>query len=101
MIMHCMRLSVAGVNPQSVRGTSTGVYVGCVGFEAHVVWGGNSETMTGYEMQGCARSMLANRLSYFFDFKGSAEINIKYCLILNIILNILNIKYQNINVDMT
>ena len=28
------------------------------------------DNMVGYEMTGCTRSMFANRLSYFFDFKG-------------------------------
>lgn len=59
-----------GVNPQSVRGSRTGVFIGCSASEAHDAWTADAERVTGYEMTGCTRSMFANRLSYFFDFKG-------------------------------
>jgi len=59
-----------GVNPQSVRGSRTGVFVGCSASEAHDAWTADAERVTGYEMTGCTRSMFANRLSYFFDFRG-------------------------------
>jgi len=61
---------VTGVNPQSVRGSRTGVFIGCSASEAHDAWTADAERVTGYEMTGCTRSMFANRLSYFFDFRG-------------------------------
>jgi len=62
---------ITGVNPQSVRGSRTGVFIGCSASEAHDAWTADADRVTGYEMTGCTRSMFANRLSYFFDFRGS------------------------------
>ena len=60
-----------GVNPQSVRGSRTGVFVGRFGNEAHDAWNAVSDDRsTGYELTGCTGSMAANRISYFFDFTG-------------------------------
>jgi fatty acid synthase len=53
-----------------VRGSKTGVFIGCSASEAHEVWAMDLDKLSGYEMTGCTRSMFANRLSYFFDFKG-------------------------------
>merc|ERR1712089_104211 len=60
----------AGVNPVSVRGSRTGVFLGCSASESHDAWSADLENIVGYEMTGCTRSMFANRISYFFDFKG-------------------------------
>ncbi|XP_013390789.1 fatty acid synthase isoform X1 [Lingula anatina] len=60
----------AGVNPQHVRGSRTGVYIGVSSSEAGEVWSADPETLIGYSMTGCQRAMFANRLSFYFDFKG-------------------------------
>lgn len=60
----------AGVDPAAARGSRTGVFIGCSASEAHDAWSSDPDKMTGYEMTGCTRSMFANRLSFFFDFKG-------------------------------
>uniref|UniRef100_A0AAN0MN29 Fatty acid synthase n=1 Tax=Bubalus bubalis TaxID=89462 RepID=A0AAN0MN29_BUBBU len=60
----------AGINPASIRGTNTGVWVGVSGSEASEALSRDPETLVGYSMVGCQRAMLANRLSFFFDFKG-------------------------------
>ena len=60
----------AGVNPQSIRGTKTGVFIGSSFSEAAEAWASDMEKTTGYAMTGCCRAMFANRLSYFFDLKG-------------------------------
>lgn len=60
----------AGFDPHSLRGSKTGVFVGASESEAHQAWSSDPETTVGYHMTGCARSMFANRLSYYFDFKG-------------------------------
>lgn len=70
MSLHCI-VPLIGVNPQSVRGSRTGVFVGCSASEPHDAWTADAELVTGYEMTGCTRSMFANRLSYFFDFRGT------------------------------
>ncbi|XP_054609993.1 fatty acid synthase isoform X1 [Dunckerocampus dactyliophorus] len=59
-----------GLNPATLRGSKTGVYVGVSGSEASEAFSRDPEELLGYSMTGCQRAMLANRLSYFFDFNG-------------------------------
>ena len=63
-------LLLLGVNPQSIRGSKTGVFVGMAPSEAGVAWSSDIEDLTGHELVGCMLSMIAHRLSYFFDFTG-------------------------------
>ncbi|ESO84944.1 hypothetical protein LOTGIDRAFT_235996 [Lottia gigantea] len=60
----------AGVNPNSIRGSRTGVFIGVSTSDAGEAWSADPEKLVGYSMTGCCRAMFANRLSYFFDFKG-------------------------------
>ncbi|XP_014669584.1 PREDICTED: fatty acid synthase-like [Priapulus caudatus] len=60
----------AGYNPQDLRGSRTGVFVGVSGSEACDAWSLDPETVSGYTMTGCQRAMVSNRLSFYFDFKG-------------------------------
>ncbi|XP_029644700.1 fatty acid synthase isoform X1 [Octopus sinensis] len=60
----------AGIDPYSIRGSRTGVFIGASESEAHQAWSVDPESTVGYHMTGCARSMFANRLSFYFDFKG-------------------------------
>ena len=60
------------MNVNSKRGSKTGVFIGCSASECHDAWSGDLDNIVGYEMTGCTRSMFANRISFFFDFKGSA-----------------------------
>lgn len=53
-----------------MRGSKTGVYIGVSGAEAGEAFSRDPEELLGYSMTGCQRGMLANRLSYFFDFSG-------------------------------
>uniref|UniRef100_A0A7N9B0T0 Fatty acid synthase n=1 Tax=Mastacembelus armatus TaxID=205130 RepID=A0A7N9B0T0_9TELE len=59
-----------GLNPTKLRGSKTGVYIGVSGSEAGEAFSRDPEELLGYSMTGCQRAMLANRLSYFFDFSG-------------------------------
>ncbi|KAM4525063.1 fatty acid synthase isoform 2-T2 [Odontesthes bonariensis] len=59
-----------GLNPTTLRGSRTGVYIGVSGSEAGEAFSRDPEELLGYSMTGCQRAMLANRLSYFFDFNG-------------------------------
>nr|DBA27527.1 TPA: hypothetical protein GDO54_008007 [Pyxicephalus adspersus] len=59
-----------GINPSDLRGTNTGVWVGVSGSEAGEAFSRDPEELLGYSMTGCQRAMFANRISYFFDFKG-------------------------------
>ncbi|XP_004639517.1 fatty acid synthase [Octodon degus] len=60
----------AGINPASLRGTNTGVWVGVSGSEASEALSRDPEMLVGYSMVGCQRAMMANRISFSFDFKG-------------------------------
>ncbi|KAL8612596.1 hypothetical protein ACOMHN_006582 [Nucella lapillus] len=60
----------AGMDPMSIRGTKTGVFIGSMGSEAMEAWSADPDHLSGYTLTGCALSMLANRLSFSFDFKG-------------------------------
>lgn len=44
--------------------------MGVSGSEAAEALSRDPETLVGYSMVGCQRAMMANRLSFFFDFKG-------------------------------
>lgn len=62
--------SSIGINPATLRGTDTGVWIGASGSEAIEALSQDPEELLGYSMTGCQRAMLANRISYFFDLKG-------------------------------
>ncbi|KAF1419112.1 Fatty acid synthase, partial [Spheniscus mendiculus] len=60
----------AGINPATLSGTDTGVWVGASGSEAGEAFSRDPEELLGYSMTGCQRAMLANRLSYFYNLTG-------------------------------
>ncbi|VDI34576.1 Hypothetical predicted protein, partial [Mytilus galloprovincialis] len=60
----------AGVSPDCLRGSSTGVFIGSSLSESHDAWSSDPDTTLGYHLIGCHRTMFANRLSFYFDFKG-------------------------------
>ncbi|KAM7218542.1 hypothetical protein V8F06_006146 [Rhypophila decipiens] len=64
-------LESAGVPLEKLRGTDTGVYVGvmCNDYEAMLLRDPLQATPT-YMATGTSKSMLSNRLSYFFDWRG-------------------------------
>lgn len=65
----------AGVNPQDLRGSRTGVYIGVSSSETEQYWCSDPDRVNGYGLTGCARAMFANRLSFTFDFTGPS-----YCV---------------------
>ena len=79
--LHQINSMPPGVSPSAVRGSKTGVFIGCSASESHDAWSGDPENIVGYEMTGCTRSMFANRISYFFDFKGELQISRDHGLI--------------------
>ncbi|XP_039303879.1 fatty acid synthase [Solenopsis invicta] len=60
----------AGINPTTVRGSRTGVFVGISTSESDEFWLRDPEIINGYNLLGNSRSMFANRVSYAFDFTG-------------------------------
>jgi len=61
---------MSGMNPNTLRGTTTAVYIACIASEAYDAWTSDYGRITGYEMVGSSPAMFANKVSYFFDFKG-------------------------------
>ncbi|CAL8122739.1 unnamed protein product [Orchesella dallaii] len=60
----------AGINPTTIRGTKTGVFIGASASESDEAWSLDPDSINGYGLTGCCRAMFANRVSYTFDFKG-------------------------------
>ena len=60
----------AGMCPKQLRGSNTGVFVGCCSVEAddYLLFNENSKIRMG--MLGSARSLLANRISFSLDLNG-------------------------------
>ncbi|NXU74165.1 FAS synthase, partial [Oreotrochilus melanogaster] len=65
----------AGIDPATLRGTDTGVWVGASGSEAAEALSQDPEELLGYSMTGCQRGMFANRISYFYDLTGNLTID--------------------------
>ncbi|XP_037041706.1 fatty acid synthase-like isoform X2 [Bradysia coprophila] len=62
----------AGVNPKSLRGTRTGVFIGACFAEAEKTWFYDRATEGGFGITGCSRAMLANRISYTLGLLGQS-----------------------------
>ncbi|XP_025419053.1 fatty acid synthase-like [Sipha flava] len=60
----------AGVNPDHVRGSKTGVFVGTFLSETEDYLNRTPDRVNGYGLTGCSRAMFSNRVSYAFDFNG-------------------------------
>ncbi|KAI1291794.1 Fatty acid synthase [Halotydeus destructor] len=59
----------AGINPQTLRGSRTGVYIGVSVSEVEAALTKDT-SVSGYALAGCTRSMFANRISFTFNFQG-------------------------------
>lgn len=62
------------MNPQEIRGSKTGVFIGVSASESDEFWTMDPEKVNGYGLTGCCRAMFPNRISYTFDFSGK-----EYC----------------------
>ncbi|PQE13558.1 polyketide synthase protein [Rutstroemia sp. NJR-2017a BVV2] len=63
-------LEAAGLSIEEMQGTPTAVYVGLMCADYYDVLMRDIEDIPQYLATGTARSMMSNRLSYFFDWKG-------------------------------
>ncbi|KAF7169928.1 hypothetical protein CNMCM5623_002479 [Aspergillus felis] len=63
-------LESAGLSIQQLQGSDTAVYVGVMSADFTDMIGRDTETFPTYFATGTARSILSNRLSYFFDWHG-------------------------------
>ena len=61
---------ISGTNPRDLRGCNTGVFMGIFTNEAQELLTADPHQISGYEFIGSLRTMLANRVSYHFDFHG-------------------------------
>ncbi|WP_116439382.1 type I polyketide synthase, partial [Pseudofrankia sp. EUN1h] len=62
----------AGIDPTTLRGSDTGVYVGAFAFHDHTVPGGGPDPLEGQHMTGGASSVLSGRVAYVFGLEGAA-----------------------------
>ncbi|KAI0869277.1 putative hybrid NRPS/PKS enzyme [Hypoxylon argillaceum] len=63
-------LESAGLSIKQLQGSDTAVYVGVMSADFTDMIGRDTETFPTYFATGTARSILSNRLSYFFDWHG-------------------------------
>ncbi|KAI3317086.1 PKS-NRPS hybrid [Xylariaceae sp. AK1471] len=63
-------LEAAGLSMKQLQGSNTAVYVGVMSADFTDMIGRDVETFPTYFATGTARSILSNRLSYFFDWHG-------------------------------
>nr|AUY61968.1 polyketide synthase [Clonostachys rosea] len=63
-------LENAGMPMDSVSGTSTSVFTGCFGSDYTLQLYRDSESLPTYGATGIGLSMLSNRISWFFNFRG-------------------------------
>ncbi|KAF2492668.1 hypothetical protein BU16DRAFT_620023 [Lophium mytilinum] len=63
-------LENAGLPLESVAGSKTGVYIGCFSDDHRILTLKDPERLSKYAGTGTEFSILANRLSWWFDFKG-------------------------------
>ncbi|KAF2807319.1 ketoacyl-synt-domain-containing protein [Mytilinidion resinicola] len=63
-------LENAGLPLKSVAGSKTGVYIGCFSDDHRILTLKDPERLSKYAGTGTEMSILANRLSWWFDFKG-------------------------------
>ncbi|KAB5530404.1 hypothetical protein GE09DRAFT_1252605 [Coniochaeta sp. 2T2.1] len=63
-------LESAGYSIQQLRGSPTAVYVGVMLVDMQFISSRGLDTLPQYDITGTARSILANRISYFYDWNG-------------------------------
>lgn len=60
----------AGYSIQQLRGSATAVFVGVAFLDYQMISTRGMESLPQYHATGVAMSILANRISYFYDWKG-------------------------------
>lgn len=63
-------LETAGLTIKGLQGSQTAVYVGLMAGDYYDIQMRDIETLPRYAATGTARSIMSNRISYFFDWKG-------------------------------
>uniref|UniRef100_T1J426 Fatty acid synthase n=1 Tax=Strigamia maritima TaxID=126957 RepID=T1J426_STRMM len=60
----------AGINPQLIRGSNTGVFVALSTLESEFPMTCDPDKINGFQLLGYYPCMVSNRISFTFDFKG-------------------------------
>ena len=63
----------AGYNPKAMAGSETGVFAGVANADYREILERSSGEIDGYASTGNSHCILANRISYFFNFHGPSE----------------------------
>lgn len=63
-------LEAAGLRMEQLQGSQTGVFVGNMGADYADIISQDLDSIPTYFASGTARSILSNRISYFFDWRG-------------------------------
>lgn len=63
-------IETAGIPLDSLRGSSTAVYVGLMAVDYNDMLNRDTSDFPPYVAAGTSRSMISNRVSYFFDWRG-------------------------------
>lgn len=66
-------IEAAGYSLEQLRGSSTGVFVGQMTDDYRDVLYRDPDNIPQYTATGISRAILANRISYFFDWRGPSE----------------------------
>ena len=62
----------AGYSVQQLQGSDTGVFVGTMLVDYQFISMRGLDSLPQYDITGTARSIMANRVSYFYDWRGAS-----------------------------
>lgn len=79
MLLIQYNILLIGNSPKTLKGSKTGVFVGACFSESEKTWFYEKLQVNGFGLTGCARAMLANRISYWLGVNG--ELPKKICSI--------------------
>ena len=65
-------MSLAGISLEAISGTQTGVYVGASSIDYKDLLCKDVDDTPVYQATGTSANILSNRISYFFDLKGTS-----------------------------
>ncbi|GAB0094756.1 Fatty acid synthase [Sergentomyia squamirostris] len=69
----------AGINPKSLRGSRTGVFIGTCFSESEKTWYYEKASTGSFGITGCSRAMMANRISYSLGLQGPSLLTDTAC----------------------